>query len=194
MIGYLPRHLTVNGVDRAIRSDFRTALLIFQAYNDPEEIENDYIHDKTEIMLHCLYEDCEGIPQEDVIEAIDKGRWFLNGGGTVDSNSNQSKAKKTMDWEQDEQIMFAAVNKVAGYEVRATEYLHWWTFLGFFNEIGEGLFSSVLNIRNKLNKKKKLDKGEQEFYRENKSLIDIKPRYTAEEQAEIDRLNNLLPN
>ena len=30
------------------------------------------------------------------------------------------------------------------------EYVHWWTFLSFFMEIGDGLFSQVLSIRHLL--------------------------------------------
>lgn len=188
MIGYLPKQLNINGTDRTIRSDFRTALLIFQAYNDVEL--SDY--EKNQIMLECLYEDFESIPGEDYQEASEKAVFFLDGGNSADENSNHQQAKKVMDWEQDERIIFSAINKVAGYEVREKEYLHWWTFLGFFNEIGEGLFSTIINIRTKLNKRKQLDKGEREFYGENKKLIDIKVRYTADEQAEIDRLKKLL--
>ena len=81
---------------------------------------------------------------------------------------------------------------MAGFETRASDYIHWWTFLGYFNEVGEGLFTTVINIRNKLNKGKKLDKVEKEFYKENRTLIDLKTKYSAEQQAEIDRLNKLL--
>lgn len=186
MIGYLPKQLNVNGVDRAIRSDFRTALLIFQACNDPEL--NEY--EKVIAMIECLYEDFEKIPPEDYQEANNQAVWFLEGGNVLDDKGQQSK--KVLDWEQDEQIIFSAVNKVAGHETRAVEYMHWWTFLGYFNEIGEGLLSTVINIRQKKNKGKKLEKFEQEFYRENKNLIDIKVKYTEEEQAEIDYWNKLL--
>lgn len=188
MIGYLPKHLNINGTDRAIRSDFRTALLIFQAYNDVELSDQE----KTIVMMDCLYEDCESIPEEYYEEAMNQAVLFLDGGSIPDGSTNHAKAKKVMDWEQDEQIIFSAVNKIAGYETRSKEYIHWWTFLGFFNEIGEGLFSTVINIRQKKNKGKKLEKHEQEFYQENKSLIDIKVKLTAEEQAEIDHWNKLL--
>lgn len=188
MIGRLPKELNINGINRAIRSDFRVALLIFQAYNDPEL--SDW--EKAQIMLECLYEDIDSIPPEDLQEAADQAVWFLDGGSVPDEKSKYQQSKKVMDWEQDDQMIFSAVNKIAGYETRAVEYLHWWTFLGFFNEIGEGLFSTVINIRQKKNKGKKLEKHEQEFYRENKSLIDIKPRLTKEEQAEIDYWNKLL--
>jgi hypothetical protein len=188
MIGYLPRKLNINGTDRAIRSDYRVALLIFQAYNDTELSEEE----KVQTMMECLYEDYENIPTEDCQEAADKAVWFLDGGSTSEEDSKHQQSKKVMDWEQDEQLIFSAVNKVAGYETREKEYMHWWSFLGFFNEIGEGLFSTVINIRQKKNKGKKLEKHEQEFYRENKSLIDIKVKLTPEEQAEIDYWNERL--
>jgi len=188
MIGRLPTELNINGVNRAIRSDFRVALLIFQAYNDPDL----QTHEKTRVMLECLYEEYESIPIEDIEGAIIQAIWFLDGGGATEEGTNHQKAKKVMDWEQDEQIIFSAVNKVAGFETRASDYIHWWTFLGYFNEVGEGLFTTVINIRNKLNKGKKLDKVEKEFYKENRTLIDLKTKYSAEQQAEIDRLNKLL--
>ena len=46
------------------------------------------------------------------------------------------------------------------------------------------LFSNILSIRIKKSKGKKLEKWEQEFYRENKSLIDLKRKLTAEEEEE----------
>jgi len=187
MIGRLPTTLKINGVDRAIRSDFRVALLIFQAYNDPELSDLE----KTWVMLDCLYENLEDIPSEDIEEACKQAVWFLDG-GMVHEDSNYKKSKKVIDWEQDEQMIFSAVNKVAGKETRAAEYVHWWTFLGYFNEIGEGLLTAVINIRQKKNKGKKLEKYEQEFYRENKALIDIKKRLSAEEQAEKEYLEKLL--
>lgn len=187
MIGRLPTTLNINGVDRVIRSDFRVALLIFQAFNDPEL--ND--QEKARVMMECLYEDVDSIPFNDYQEAYDKAVWFLDG-GSQDDDTKYKISKKIIDWEQDEQMIFSAVNKVAGKETRAAEYIHWWTFLGYFNEIGEGLLSTVISIRQKKNKRKKLEKYEQEFYRENKSLIDIKTRLSAEEQAEKERLEKLL--
>ena len=50
----------------------------------------------------------------------------------------------------------------------------------------------VLGIRQKRAKGKKLEKWEQEFYRNNKALCDLKKKYTAEEQEEIDYWNKLL--
>ena len=143
-------------------------------------------------IIECLYQNPEEIPPEDYQEANNQASWFLEGGGTQDDDSNHQQSKKVLDWEQDEKIIFPAVNKVAGYETRAVEYLHWWTFLGYFNEIGESLFTTVVSIRQKKNKGKKLEKYEQEFYKENKSLIDIKVKLSAEEQAEKEYFEKLL--
>lgn len=97
-----------------------------------------------------------------------------------------------MDWEQDAQVIVADVNKVAGIEIRALPFLHWWTLVSYFNAIGEGQLSTLVSIQEKLRKGKKLEKWEQEFYRKNKDKVDLKKRYSAEEIAEQERLKKLL--
>lgn len=64
--------------------------------------------------------------------------------------------------------------------------------MGYFSEIGESLFSSVVSIRDKQNKRKPLEKHEREFYKKNKQVVDLKRKYSSEQQAEMDRLNNLI--
>lgn len=181
MIGRLPTTLEIDEKEYKIRTDYRIALTIFEAFEDVELSDKE----KAMVMLELLYEEMP----TNIEKALEKASWFLDGGKQYEE---YNKSKKVMDWEQDESIIFSAINKVAGYETREKEYIHWWTFLGYFSEIGEGLFSTVINIRQKKNRGKKLEKYEQEFYKNNKQLIDLKQRYTAEEQAEIDRLNNLL--
>lgn len=188
MIGRLPNTLTVNNIERAIRSDYRVALAIFIAFDDVDLTENE----RFEVMLKNLYVNAEEIPYEDLQEALKQGIWFLDGGGTL-TDKKPSK-HKIIDWEQDEPIIFSAINKVAGKEVRELPYMHWWTFLGLFQETGEGVLQSVLNIRQKKSKGKKLEKYESEYYREHKELVDIKKKHTEEEQEEIDYLNDLLDN
>lgn len=184
MIGCLPTTLEVGGVERKIRTDFRDCLEIMNACADP-----DLTHiEKLEVMVEILYED--SIETDYIEEAMEKAVWFLNCGDTIEDNGKNKK--RVFDWEQDEQIMFAAVNRVAGKEVRAEKYVHFWTFVSYFYEIGEGLFSTVINIRSKKNKNKKLEKHEQEFYKENKTLVDLKKRYSTEQKAEMDFINSLL--
>ncbi|MGN1133217.1 MAG: Gp15 family bacteriophage protein [Oscillospiraceae bacterium] len=177
MIGKLPTSLEIGGKQYEIRSDYRVILNIYQAFNDPDLTDRE----KCYVCLKCLYEDFDSIPQEDIQEAIDKAYWFVGGGNIPQENVQQAK---TIDWEQDESIIFPAVSKVAGYEVRSVAYLYWWVFLGLFNEIGEGLFSEVISIRSKLNKGKPLEKWEREFYNLHKNLITLKEKKSAQQIAE----------
>ncbi len=181
MIGLLPTKLNVDGKLYSINSDYRIALLIFEAYNDTELSQLE----KSKVCVECLYKE---LPS-DFSEALKQAVWFLDGG---DAPKPKQAPKKLMDWEQDESIIFPAVNKVAGFETRSVEYMHWWSFLGLFNEVGEGLFSQVINIRSKRAKGKKLEKWENEFYREHREIIDIKNKLTAEEQAEVDFINSIV--
>ena len=68
---------------------------------------------------------------------------------------------------------------------------HWWTFLSAYMEIGESLFATVIHIREKLIKGKKLDKWEQEFYKDNKSLIDFKEKKAQRSEEEKSAINEL---
>ena len=175
MIGLLPKALTVNGEEYTIRTDYRVALTIFEAYNDPDLSQAD----KAFVCLNCLY---ETMPP-DISAALEQAAWFLDGGAKV---KLKQLPVKTIDWEQDEGLIFPEINRAAGGEVRALEYLHWWTFLGYFSSMGECLYSQVLNIRQKRAKGKKLEKWEQEFFHSHKELIVIREKLTAEEQAELD--------
>lgn len=183
MIGFLPKTLDIGNKEYAINSDFRVALTIFEAYSDTEL--NDY--EKFCICIKCLF--TEDIPRNHTEEALKKAAWFLDGG---DMPKPEQSPRKIMDWEYDQSIIFPAVNKVAGCETRTAEYIHWWTFLGYFNEIGEGLYSQVMNIRIKKANGKKLEKWEQEFYRKHKALIDIKEKLTPEEQEELEFINSIV--
>lgn len=187
MIGGLPQKLIVNGVKYDIRSDFRDYLTIFQCLSDPDFS----YQEKIDVMIRILYVDWDTIPDADIEEALEQAIWFLDCGETQADNAHPVPATILFDWEQDEQLIFAAVNHVAGKEIRECEYVHFWTFISYFHEIGEGLFSTVIHIREK-KKKGKLDKSEKEFYRKNKNLIDLKKRYSKEQMEEMERINAIL--
>ena len=53
-------------------------------------------------------------------------------------------------------------------------------------EIGECSFSNIVSIRSKKQKGKKLDKWEEEFYREHKKEIDLPRKLTKEEMEWLD--------
>lgn len=185
MIGRLPDALEVGGREWAVLTDYRDILVIMEAYNDPELTD----WERVWVMLHVLYVDFEDMPAECYQEAAGMAVWFLDCGQEA---ADEKAPYKLMDWGQDEAILFPAINKAAGREVRTVEHMHWWTFMGCFMEIEEGTFSTVLSIRQKRAKGKKLEKWEREFYQNNKAMCDIKTRYTAEEQEEKDYWNKVL--
>ena len=185
MIGRLPTSLTVAGEEHAIRTDFRDVLNIIAAFGDPE-LENE---EKIYVCLYVLYEDFEAMSQSDYEAAYKEAIKFIDCGMPAD---DKKSSVRTMDWEQDEPILFPAINRVAGREVRTMDYLHWWTFMGYFMEINEGIFSQVLSIRHKKAKGKKLEKWEREFWQANKDICVLRQKLTEEEQAAKDRLNALL--
>ena len=99
---------------------------------------------------------------------------------------------RTMDWEQDAGLIFSAVNRAAGFEVRSAKYIHWWTFVGYFMEIKDSTYATVLGLRGKRARGKKLEKGEQEFWNQNRGICELKKRYTEEELEEQERLKAIL--
>lgn len=181
----LPTSLEVGGVEYAIRSDYRAILDILIAFDDPDLEDGE----KWVVALTIFYVDYEQIPVEDLEEASIKLTNFID----IDTeNSLKQAPKKIMDWEQDAHMIVPAVNKVLGEEIRTKEYLHWWTFVGAYSEIGESLYSEVISIRRKQQKGKKLEKHEREFIKENKHIVELKRKRSEEEQANIDRINAML--
>lgn len=192
MIGALPEVLTVGGEEYPIRTDYRNVLQVFEVFQDPELTQEE----KWIVAIYLLFENFSCA--DDVLEAAQNGfdlgeamkqiSWFISAG----QPEKQVLEQPTYNWTQDEQMIFSAVNKVAGRETRELEYLHWWTFLGYFNEVGEGTFSFIVGIRHKLNKGKKLEKHEKEFLSHNKELVLMKKPKTKEEQEQEDAYKALL--
>ena len=171
MIYDLPTSVEINGSDYKIRADFRAVLDILEAMSDPELSDQD----RAEAVLTMFYPDFEEMPQEDYQAAIEKCIWFVNCG---DDTPQNGKSPKLMDWNQDFLLIVAPVNRVMCKEIRAEKFLHWWTLVAAYQEIGDCTFAQVVNIRQKRAKGKKLDKQEQEFYKKNRNLIDFKRAYT----------------
>lgn len=178
MIGQLPERLTVSGEEYPINADFRNVLVIFSAFNDSALT----AEEKAYICLRRLYK--VPIPRRALEEAIRQAYWFLDGG---DSPKSEPSKVKIMDWQHDEAMIMPAVSKTLGViDIRALPYLHWWTFLGAFGELGEGLFSEVVHIREKLGKGEKLDKFEKKFMKNNKELIALRTEEDKQAIAETE--------
>ena len=180
----LPESLEIGGVAYTIRTDFRAVLDILKCYADPEYEEDE----RALIMLRVLYIDWEKIPEDLYEEALRQGAEFIDMG--ISSEGKLSRC--VMDWEQDAPIIIPAVNKVFGADVRGLLHLHWWTFLGAYMEIGESLYSTVLQIRQKKAQKKKLEKYEQDFFQQNRSIVELRRKDTEEQREEKNELIKML--
>ena len=177
----LPTELEVGGELYKIRTDYRAVLDILTAYSDPELD----AADKTQVLVEILYIDYETIPLEHMEEAVKQASRFIDANLPAD---NKPKPV-TMDWFKDAPVIIPEVNKIIGTEVRSVEYMHWWTFFGAYMQIGgEGLYSSILNYRQKKALKKKLEKWEIEFGKENQALCDLNWEQRQKEREAIEKL------
>ena len=183
MIGLLPQTLKVCNKDYAIRSDFRNILTIIMAYND-KDLSNE---EKVFVCLHRIYVDLDQMPKdkETYAAAIKAATEFIECRMT-----DGKPSPKVVNWEKDEQLIFPAINKVAGTEVRALQYMHWWTFLGYFQAIDrDDLWGVVLTIRQKKAMHKKLEKHEQEFFAANRDLCSVE--FASDRQSPEDQMREI---
>lgn len=182
MIGLLPEKITIGAEEYEIRSDYRNVLSVFEAFQDPDMEEWEKWIAAIKLLIKPF------VYADDVFEAIENGfdteesakqiMWFISAG----KETGDKKELPIYDWSQDEQMIFSAINEVAGKEVREVEYMHWWTLSGYFNEISEkSSIAFVMGIRHKLNKKKKLEKYEREYLNNNKESVELKKHETKEE-------------
>ena len=178
----LPVQTVIGGNLYHLHTDYREILEIFSRLQDerlPEFI-------RWRVALALFYE--ESIPEQDFGEAAQYFCRFVNCG----QEESATPGPRLIDWEADAQVIVSDVNKAAGQEIRELPYLHWWTFLGWFHSIGEGGLSMLISIRDKLNRGKKLEKWEQEYYKRNPNQVKMQKKYSPSELAEQERLQKLL--
>lgn len=170
----LPKTAVICGVEYPIETDFRTILRIIGYLNHPKLPEIF----RWRIALKLFY------GQEELgLEAMEFLCRFISGG-----QESAGQTGKLLDWQLDADLIVADVNRVAGTEIRALPYVHWWTFLSWFHGIGEGQLSTVIAIRQKRQEGKKLSDWEADYYRRNRAAVDLPTKISREEQEEKDRL------
>lgn len=168
----LPVTVTVNETEYQIRNkaDYRTVLGVIDLLNDPELTNEERVISAL-VVFYDGFTDADDIIltfRNNLSAAIEAMMNFI---GCEDEDTQSGSNIKLIDWKQDEKLIISGINSVARTEVRALEYLHWWTFISYYMAIGEGPLSTVVSIRSKIAKGKKLDKAEKEFRRENPSYF-----------------------
>jgi hypothetical protein len=91
--------------------------------------------------------------------------------------------REEISWTEDGAMIFDAINEHRPIDVRVSKP-HWWTFLGYYMEIGESLFSTVLSLRQKIRDNKKLDKYEKEFIQRNHQYFRKKEDATFDDEMD----------
>jgi hypothetical protein len=155
--------------------DFRVALDVIEALNDKELTQQEQI----QCALFIFYgEELEKIT--DYERAAQLMVAFINGG---QEDTEESTKPSVMDWKHDFAQIAPPISRTLGYDPRLPDkFTHWWTFLGAYMEIGECTFSNIVSIRSKRMKGKKLEKWEEEFYRENRKMIDLPYNLSPEDE------------
>ena len=182
MIWSLPIAVDIDGKEYAIRNkcDYRVVLDVIAVLKDNELNQEE----KIKCSLFIFYEDITGL--EDVETAVNEMLKIINV-GEEEENNNEPPKPQLMDWEHDFTQLAPPISRTLGYSVRdANHYTHWYDFIGAYMEIGECTFSNIITIRSKKQKGKPLEKWEQEFYRENKKLVDLPQNLTDEEKEWLD--------
>lgn len=169
------------------KGDYRMILDCFSCLNDFELTEQERNIGALIIFYEDFNEvsDFQGMDRELFERLIKEMFNFMECG----ENPLHSMPYKTIDWEKDGQLICSAVNKVANTEVRSVEYMHWWTFIGYFSEVGESVLSMVVTIRTKIKQSKKLEKYEKEFKARNPHYFIWDSRTAEEKQDEEDILS-----
>lgn len=119
---------------------------------------NDMSLDKEERIIASLmifYEGIDAVTDITLLGDIEKAykamvKFFNCNQETIGMKANH----KLIDWKRDEQLIVSAINNVSGKEIRNEEYIHWWTFMGYYLAIGECPLSTIVSIRNKIVKGK----------------------------------------
>ena len=177
----LPYSVNIDGEELQIRNkcDFRVVLDVIEALNDEDLAEQE----KIQCALYIFYgEELTKISNYE--EAVKQMFITINGG---EEETEQTEKPRLMDWNHDFQQIAPPISRVLGYDVRTPDkFTHWYTWLGGYMEIGECTFSNIVSIRSKRMKGKKLEKWEEEFYNENRKMIDLPQKLTKEEQDFLD--------
>lgn len=188
----IPISVTIEDKEYPIRNkgDYRMVLDCFKAMNDEQLSQQDQIVTALIIFYDNVNDEDDLIDMfgGDLETPVREMFKFFNC-GKAESPGTQLPYK-LVDWEQDSQLIAAAVNNVSNKEIRFEPYIHWWTFMGYYLSIGESAFSTVVNIRGKIKKGEKLEKYEKEYKKDNPQYF-VWDSSTPEDRETMNLVNEI---
>lgn len=176
----LPMSVTFGETECGIDADFRNILKIIEILHDPDLL------DAEKVILSLEYFYTDNTYETDTDLAITEMFDFIACGNTSKKSNSNEPDKPLYDWEKDFNIIIAPINRVLGCDVRGMKFLHWWTFMSAFMEIGECTFSTYVHIRKKLQRNIKLEKYEEKIYKEHRDEIILPKKYDKTTQELMD--------
>ena len=183
----LPRCAVLDGQEYEIRTDYRDILDVvcwLSGKADPQLKPEERWY----IAMRLFYPDFTAMPAAVWGAATAFLQEFLQAGRP----EPQPGTPQLMDWQQDAPLIAAGIRQAAGCDVRSLPYLHGWSFLACLDAIGQGRFATVVAIRDKLRRGKRLEAWELEFYRTHRAAVELRRPDTDEADAEKQRLLALL--
>lgn len=142
LVDDFPDAVEIAGEIIPIDTDFRTAIRIILAFEDPELT----IAEKQAVLISNLFLE----PPPDLGQAIEVGVRFLNGGVDRDSDSDTGNNLRLYSFEKDSALIFAAFKQTHGIDLETAE-LHWWKFLALFMDLGaETAFCNLVSLRKRV--------------------------------------------
>ena len=179
----LPMRAEIEDRVYEIRTDYRDILELLRWLDGDAAPELDR-GERWYVAMRLFYPDFAAMPRQDWPAATRFLVEFLAAGRPEPA----APGPRLMDWQQDAPLIAAGIAGASGQDVRALPYLHWWSFLGWFDAIGEGTFATVVAIRDKLRRGKKLEPWELDFYRAHRAAVDLRPAPDPDADAEKQRL------
>ena len=187
----LPTSIYINDREYPIRNhgDYRMVIDCFIALNDSELDKSHRIATSLIIFYDGMDEDTDLAEffGDDLESAIREMFLFMNCG---QPESAKPQSFSVFNWKTDAQLISGSVNAVAGKELRAEPYVHWWTFMGYYSAIGESPLATILGIREKIVKGKPLEKYEKEYRMNNPGYFNRDYRSTEQISME-EEIKNL---
>ena len=173
---YLPTEIEISGKTYPInqKGDYGMVLDVLEVLSDKELTDQE----KSLTALLIFYDFKLPDTEEELQIAGEKMIEFINCG----EKNKPSNKKPLMNWNKDFPLLVAPINRVLQYDIRERQYVHWWTVVSAYMEIGECTFQTVVGIRQKKQKHKKLEKWEEEYYRENRDKVDLDIDFSSEEE------------
>ena len=161
----LPAKIKVNNMIYDINYDFRTIINIILAFEDEELTYEEKIY----IMINNLYK--QSIPEEHLMEAIEKAIKFINFG--EEKKESTKETKRIYSFTKDGNYIYSGINMTHNVDLDEKTDLHWWKFGSLFMDMSENcMFGELTYYRTRKNEGK-LTAEEKKSYQKIKDIVDL---------------------